>query len=286
MARRTLYKMFRETVSKHGDRPAVGFRTDKSAEMQFWTYAEVDRRVRELRRAMNAVALKTGDRIAILAENRVEWVLIDLAAQSLGIIVVAPYSSLPAAQAGFIVRDCGAKALFCSDSKQAKKATEFYADCPDLAHVVTMDAGADPIQRHLRGAISLESVLIERGKSVKDGHDDAYLDALSAAVDPDQAALLIYTSGTTGEPKGAMLSHMNMLQTPDAVFDEPVADIGPQDQFLSFLPLSHITERVGGYYLPLRVGACIIFSLGLSQIGQEITETVRPTVYVVRASNL
>ncbi len=103
------------------------------------------------------------------------------------------------------------------------------------------------------------------------------LDSLSAAADPDQTALFIYTSGTTGEPKGAMLSHMNMLQTPDAVVDEPIAAIGPQDQFLSFLPLSHMTERVGGYYLPLRVGACIIFSLGLSQIGQEITESIRPT---------
>jgi len=117
--------------------------------------------------------------------------------------------------------------------------------------------------------------LVERGKS--EGRAEEDLELLSSKVDPNQTALYIYTSGTTGEPKGAMLSHLNMLQTPDAVVDEPIAEIGPDDQFLSFLPLSHITERVGGYYLPLRVGACIIFSLGLSQIGQEITESVRPT---------
>ncbi len=96
-----------------------------------------------LRQAMDAVGLTSGDRIAILAENCVEWVLIDLAAQSLGIIVVAPYSSLPAAQVGYIVRDCGAKALFCSDNKQLKKAGEFCAECPDFAHIVAIDAEFD-----------------------------------------------------------------------------------------------------------------------------------------------
>jgi long-chain acyl-CoA synthetase len=264
--------MFQETVAKYGDRPAVGFRKNKGSEIEFRTYTEVDGQVRDLRRAMDAIGLKSGDRIAILAENRVEWLLVDLAAQSLGIITVAPYSSLPAAQVGYIVRDCGAKALFCSDNKQVKKAREFYADCPDLAHHVAMDSDFDASAPN---APILLDALRERGK--QDGRPESDLDKLSAAVDPDQTALFIYTSGTTGEPKGAMLSHMNMLQTPDAVVDEPIAAIGPQDQFLSFLPLSHITERVGGYYLPIRVGACIIFSLGLSQIGQEMTESVRPT---------
>ncbi len=273
MTRRTLYGMFQESVTRFGDCSAVGFRKDKGSDVEYWTYAEVDRQVRVLRRAMDAIGLVSGDRIAILAENCVEWVLIDLAAQSLGIIVVAPYSSLPAAQAGFIVRDCGAKVLFCSDSKQLKKSAEFSGECPDLKHTVAIDAVFDASTS--TGAISLDAFR-ERGSA--HGRDEAELDRLSAAVDPDQTALFIYTSGTTGEPKGAMLSHMNMLQTPDAVVDEPVAAIGPQDQFLSFLPLSHITERVGGYYLPLRVGACIIFSLGLSQIGQEITESIRPTV--------
>src|SRR5579862_2797177 len=109
MARRTLYKMFRETTNRHGDRPAVGFRQDKASEIEFWTYSELDRRVRELRKSLDALGIVSGDRVAILAENRVEWPLVDLAAQSLGIVIVAPYSSLPAAQVSFIVKDSGAK---------------------------------------------------------------------------------------------------------------------------------------------------------------------------------
>ena len=97
-----------------------------------------------------------------------------------------------------------------------------------------------------------------------------------ATIDPDDVATLIYTSGTTGDPKGAMLTHMNLLQTPDAVVGEPIAELTDQDTFLSFLPLSHITERVGGHYLSLRVGSCTVYSQGLSSFGEELTKTIRP----------
>ncbi len=103
------------------------------------------------------------------------------------------------------------------------------------------------------------------------------LNALAQTVRADDTATIIYTSGTTGDPKGAMLSHANILQTPDGVVSDKIADLGPDDVFLSFLPLSHITERVGGHFLPIRVGACIVYSLGLLALTEEIQTAVRPT---------
>lgn len=273
MSRRTLYQMFEETARQHGGEAAVGFRIGKAADLTRWTYNDLAVKVKQFRRGLDAMGLRKGDRIAILAENRVEWAITDLAAQALGLINVAPYSSLPAAQVAFIVKDSGAKMLVLSDAKQRKKLQEFRAQCPDLQYVVAMDGDLS--------ALAAENVLAfaavtERGEAA--GRDEATLDRIAREVDPDAPAMFIYTSGTTGDPKGAMLSHMAMLQTPDAVMDEPIAKVGPGDQFLSFLPLSHITERVGGYYLPLRAGACIVYSQGLSHIGEEITTTVRPHI--------
>ena len=219
------------------------------------------------------MGLRKGDRIAILAENRVEWAVVDLAAQALGLVNVAPYASLPTAQVAFIVRDSGAKMLVLSDAKQLKKLREFRTECTELQFAVAMDGAAEALKAD---DVLAFAEVTERGESA--GRDEATLDRIAREVDPESPAMFIYTSGTTGEPKGAMLSHMAMLQTPDAVMDEPIAAVGPGDQFLSFLPLSHITERVGGHYLPLRAGACIVYSQGLSSIGEEITTTVRPHV--------
>lgn len=273
MSRRTLYQMFEETVKQNGSGHAVGFRVGKAADLTYWTYTELAQKVKQFRRGLDAMGLRKGDRIAILAENRPEWAITDLAAQALGLINVAPYSSLPAAQVAYIVRDSGAKMLVISDAKQLKKVKEFRGECSELQYVVSMDGEAE--------ALAADNVLpfvevTQRGEN--GGRDEATLDQIAREVDPDAPAMFIYTSGTTGDPKGAMLSHMAMLQTPDAVMDEPIAQVGPGDQFLSFLPLSHITERVGGYYLPLRAGSCIVYSQGLAHIGEEITTSVRPHI--------
>src|SRR5579884_2132023 len=254
MQERTLYQMFQETVRRYADRPAVGFRTGKATQITTWTYTELAERVRAFRRGLDALGLVKGDRIALLMENRPEWAIADLAAQSLGLVTVAPYASLPAEQVAYIVRDCGARALVVSDAKQRAKVNTFRKETPALEFVIALDGEPENLERE--GILPFDTVSA-RGEAA--GRDEAALDALSAAVRPDDLATLIYTSGTTGEPKGAMLTHANLLHTPDAVVEEPVADIGPEDVFLSFLPLSHITERVGGHYLPLRVGACIVY---------------------------
>jgi len=273
MPGRTLYHMFQETVQKHSTARAVGFKPTKTAtEYTYLTYSELDTRVRELARGFLALGLKRGDTLALVMDNRLEWTMSDLAAQLLGIVLVSPYSTLPANQIAYIVRDSGAKALIFSDAKQKAKMGTVKEECPDLQYLIALEGEPEHLEHE---GMLLFSTLIEQGKA--HSISDAELDVLSKEVDADAIATLIYTSGTTGDPKGAMLSHANVLQLPDSVVEEPVAELHPGDVFLSFLPLSHITERVGGHYLPLRVGACIIYSQGLASLGDEITKTVRPT---------
>jgi long-chain acyl-CoA synthetase len=271
LERRTLYAMFRETVRLHGHRPAVRFKRHKETEYTSYTYREYDERVQAFRRGLDALGLRKGDRIAIIShDNRVEWATTDLAAQSLGLITVPIYGTLPAAQVAYYVRDANARAIVVSDAKQRAKVKEFRAETPFLEYVISMDGAQE--QLDAEGTLAFQSVC-DRGQA---GRALTELDNLAAGIDPDDIATLIYTSGTTGDPKGAMLSHMNLLHTPDAVVDEPIARLTDQDMFLSFLPLSHITERVGGHYLPIRVGACVTYSQGLSSFSEELTQTVRP----------
>ncbi len=267
MPNRTLYRMFQETVARCGDSPALGSRPNKNSEYIYLTYTQVAQKVKDLARGLDALGLKKGDTIGILSENCPEWVLIDLASHLLGLIVVAPYTTLPTAQAGYIIRDSEARAVVVADKKQLAKVREFLPNTPQLQHIITLDSTL--IQEG--EVIGFDSLLQSSGKS------DTELEALASAVSPNDVATLIYTSGTTGEPKGAMLTHLNLLQTPDAVAEHRIVEIGHGDVFLSFLPLSHITERMG-YYIAVRGGACTTYSLGLAALTEEIQTAVRPTL--------
>lgn len=273
MAERTLYRMFLDTVEAHGDRNAVGFKVGKAAEYTYWTYRQLDQKVRDFARGLDALGLRAGDRLALTShENQVEWAIADLASQYLGIITVPIYGTLPASQVAYYIQNSGARGLVLSDSKQRTKLRQFRAETPSLEFVIAMEGSQEELNAD--GILAFETVY-QRGAS--EGRDGGTLHRLFEAVRADDTATLIYTSGTTGNPKGAELSHSNILQTPDGVVDKKIADVNENDVFLSFLPLSHITERVAGHFLPLRLGACIVYSQGLMALRDEIQTTVRPT---------
>lgn len=272
MADRTIYTMFLETVAAHGDRKAAGFRADRKSDFTYWTYREFNAKIRDFRAGLHALGMQQGDRIALIAhENRVEWALADLAAHSLGLVTVPIYGTLPAPQVAYYLRDSGARAIVVSDAKQRAKVLEIRAETPCLEWVITMDGEAQGMEP---GGILTVADVLSLGQ--EQGAQQTDLDTLAANVDPHSVATFIYTSGTTGDPKGAMLTHSNLLALPDAVVRESVANLTPDDIWLTFLPVSHITERVTGYYLPLRVGASIVYSLGLMALAEEIqTSTLR-----------
>ena len=177
------------------------------------------------------------------------------------------FSTLTSAQVEYIVRDSGAKILCVSSERQLQKIKDWDANVPtNLQHIVIFDDLQDDSVRTF-------DQVCELGQQVENG-DQVYQQA-SDAVGPDDLASIIYTSGTTGDPKGAMLTHSNFMSNAQAAMR--IVSITPDDVFLSFLPLSHVFERMGGHYLPLSGGATIAYAESLFTIRQDMQE-VRPTI--------
>ena len=225
-------------------------------------------RIRNLARGLQTLGVRAGDRVAILSENRPEWTIADFACLTSGVTDVAIYPTLPAQQIAYILRDSGAVAVFVSTREQAAKIAAVRAELPAIAQVI----GFDDIERPLVD-VSIET-LERRGAEGAPPDDAARHREEALRVRPDDLATLIYTSGTTGEPKGVMLSHDNLYSNVAAVLDFKV--LYGQDVALSFLPLSHVLERLGVYFL-IAGGASIAFAESMDTVPANMLE-VRPTI--------
>jgi len=215
---------------------------------------------------LQALKLAKQDRIGLLSENRYEWAVSDLAILSAGCITVPVYPTLPSNQMEYILADSEARAVFVSTEEQLAKVQSCRSNLPQLQHVISFDPGCDT-----DGVITLEA-LIARGNMTSD--KPAYQDLISTIGKYDWASV-IYTSGTTGEPKGSILSHWNFLSNVHGVLS--VLKIEPEDSCLSFLPLSHVLERTGGYYVMLTAGATIAYAENMETVAENMLE-VSPTV--------
>jgi long-chain acyl-CoA synthetase len=265
---RTIPELVWGSAARRGDAPAMWRRVEGS--YQSISYRELTERVRSLSKGLAALGFAAGERLALLSENRMEWALIDLATLCLGGTTVGMFSSLPAGQVEYIVRDSEACLFVVSDSKQLAKAMEIRERLPALRAILVIDP---PPQEALpEGVLSLEEV-VARG-AAGDLTDERF-EERRRSVRPEDPAAIIYTSGTTGEPKGAVLTHGNFASNALAVLRR--IPIRETDRFLSFLPLPHVFERLVGFYLPLTAGAEIAYAVSLFTIQKDMVET-RPTV--------
>jgi long-chain acyl-CoA synthetase len=228
--------------------------------------------VEELSMGLRALGVERRDRVAILSENRPEWAFADLAVLTAGAVDVPIYPTLTAAQVQHVLEDSGCKAVFVSNTTHESKVAEIRARLPQLQHVIRMDDGTgrqssvltlDEVRAQGRGPLAQEPDAVRKRAS---------------AVKADDLATLIYTSGTTGQPKGVMLLHSNIVSNVLAglsIFD----GVGPADTHLSFLPLCHILERMGGLYVMIHTGATIAYAESIDTVPANMLE-VRPTVMI------
>lgn len=254
---KTLHETFFATAQKQPSHPALKIRVKK--EWQTLTYGEVAEQIRSCAAALAARGVKQGDRVAILSENQPAWAITDLAIMSLGAITVPIYPSLPAPQVAFILNNAGAKGALAGDDKLAARIAEARQNAPSVEFVVEAGEAFD--------------AFLAEGKAAPQP---------SVTVGEDDVASFVYTSGTTGDPKGAMLTHKNFLSNVDAarqLLSEVGNPLGPEDTWLSFLPLSHVFERMAGHFLPLCYGATIAYSGGIRTLGDDM-KTVAPTIMV------
>ena len=226
-------------------------------------------RVRRLALGLQELGIQPGERVAIFSENRPEWAIADFACLTASLTDVPLYPNLPPDQAAYILNDSGAVAIFVSDAAQAAKIAEVRGKCTQLRHVITF--AAEP---HA-GADHTIAEVEARGAAVDDEERRARYRQYALAVKPDDLATLIYTSGTTGEPKGVMLTHDNLYS--NVMLAAVQIPFAGKDVCLSFLPLSHIFERMAGHYLMFQVGCSIAYAESMDTVPIDM-QTVRPTI--------
>jgi len=220
------------------------------------TWAGYHEQARAVGLALTDLGLQAGQSVAILAENRPEWLYADMGAQAMGLIGVGLYPTASAEQVAFILQDSRARVLIVENQEQLDKALAVRAQCPDLQRIVVIDL--EGLRKLSDPQVSTWASFVERGLALGAQTQEAQrFEAAIEAGQPEQIAFLVYTSGTTGQPKGAMVANRNLVF--QAASAPQYLRIGPGDRTLSFLPLCHIAERMGTVYNPLAVGPIVHF---------------------------
>jgi long-chain acyl-CoA synthetase len=264
----TLNQLLFEAVERYDKADAMLVRIDEQ-------YVPISHRVllervRRVRFGLESIGIKRGDRVAIISENRPEWAIADFACLTSGVTDVPLYPSLPAEQLVYPLKDSGAVAIFVSTEAQAAKLVAIRAQLPALKTVIVFDSAAAG-----QADMALEA-LEKRGAEIDSPERAAAFRADALRVQPDDLATLIYTSGTTGEPKGVMLTHDNIYSNVAATRN--ALTMRGDDVSLSFLPLSHILQRMGDYWF-LATGTCIAYVESFDLVPIAMMQ-VRPTIAI------
>jgi long-chain acyl-CoA synthetase len=229
----------KETAARHGNRPA--FKVRNGNVFRPIDYASLEELVLGVASGLLDMGFGKGDHIAIISNNRLEWIVSDLAILSLGGADVPRGSDSTADELAYIIRHSDAVAAFVEDETQLEKLRPVFDDLPAVRAVIVMDErfkGGDG-----KRTFSFDAVLA-RGRA-KLAKGDRRVDAIRDALRPDDLATIIYTSGTTGTPKGVMLTHGNLIHNARVI--QPLLGCSPADRFVSILPSWHILERISEY---------------------------------------
>ncbi len=223
-------------------------------------------------RGLAAENLRPGDRVAILMNNRWEWVAFDQAALGLDLVVVPLYVNDNPDNLVHILNDSGARLLLIQNLDTWRQLHPLRKRMPALKRVICLESCDDHGELN-PDSPPADSILVPLARwlpgeagELQSGHGDA-----------KRLATIIYTSGTTGRPKGVMLSHGNILA--DAYSALRLTPVYGSDLFLSFLPLSHALERTAGYYLPMMAGATVAYARSIALLAEDL-QTIRPTALI------
>jgi long-chain acyl-CoA synthetase len=266
MHHNNLAEMFFSTAERLGERTAYMHKPEN--EYLSVNFNEAKEGVQKIAAGLASLGIKAGDKVALISPNRFEWAFSDYAILSLGAITVPIYPSLLPEQVQYILIDSEANVVICSDEDQYAKVDQGRGQCPSLKSVVVMDSIEDD-GKH----ISL-STLKEKGSELLEKNPELIKEQVKKTKS-DDLATIIYTSGTTGEPKGALLTHGNFLSNVEGSLHH--LSVNETDVFLSFLPLSHVFERMAGHFLANYIGATIAYAVSIDTVAENMGE-VNPTV--------
>ncbi len=279
-----LVALVHKSVERYPDKEALRWKLPKTRrqtgglpqeeETAVWTsttYRQTWDWITQVAMGLKHTGIRDGDRVCIMSRTRPAWLAADLGAMSLGAVTCPIYPSVEPNQAAFVINNVGAKLVFVENLQQAAKIEQVRGECPTLEHVVVIeDRGRLP-----EGAISFGDIFDLA--TVDPGEIREWTEAWKG-FGRDRVATIVHTSGTTANPKGVVLTHGNILHNYEAGIQ--AVDFTEHDTFLSFLPLSHMTERAAGQIVPLGRGCTIAYAEpAIERLAANMAE-VRPTVMV------
>lgn len=233
------------------------------------TYTSLDKQITAWRRALEALHLERGARVAILLNNSVDAVLADQAVLANGLIPVPLHAIDTPGSSAFVLIDSQSSTLITNKADRWGLIEKTNVPMPDLKHVIlTEETGISEKDEHRQ--ILSKDIWLASGKDIQE---------LPEGPKPEDLAAIVYTSGTTGRPKGVMLTHHNVVENVIATLIHIAPAPKPGYVFLSFLPLSHTFERTAGYYLALGMGCTITYNRSIMLLAEDL-RTVKPDVLI------
>ncbi len=263
----SLVHMFTERAGRNPFGAALLVKKDGRYHEISW--ADFAAHVRQIALGLFGLGAVKGDKICLLSENRPEWAISDIGILSLDAVNVPIYPTSSDSEIEYILKHSEAGILILSGAEQYQKVRDIRRNCPGLKHLIVMD----PVPEKAADTINFDDLL--RAGEALEKREPALYETLYRKINLWDMATIIYTSGTTGQPKGAMLTHMNFLSNVKA--SAIVLPAGPEDRSLSFLPLSHVFERMAGFYFMIYQGVSIAYAENMNTVPQNLQE-VRPTV--------
>ena len=267
----TVAQMFWDAVARRGNRVCL-----RQKDFGIWramTWNQLGDTVRDVGMGLIALGFEAGEVISILSNTNREWMQADLGGHVAGGVVNGIYPTDAAPQVEYLCADSSSVFLFVEDEEQLDKVLEVRARLPMLRKIIVFD------MEGLRELSDPQVLSFEALRALGRAHHTKHpglLSQRSTARKPEDVAILVYTSGTTGKPKGAMISHKNIVVTCRAY-----NEFAPQNEYderMAFLPLCHIAERIGGEYFPLYTGSIINFVENPDTVPENVRE-IQPTTF-------
>ncbi|NNJ91044.1 MAG: long-chain fatty acid--CoA ligase [Gammaproteobacteria bacterium] len=261
----TLSSIFKRRVSQTPDSIAYIQFNKKTKTWDEFSWKTQANDVMRLQAGLLDIGIDTGMKIAIMQSNCREWIAIDQAAQGLGVVTVPVYTNDRAENVDHILQDAEIDVFVIENSNQLSQLDNISETLKKLKKIILINDISDKESPYNNLVFYQEMLNYEASELI------------SRDILPEKLATIVYTSGTTGKPKGVMLSHLNILS--NIYSGLSMVDVHESDRFLSFLPLSHMLERMVGYYLPIVTGSSVAFSRSIAQLANDLQQ-IQPTIMV------
>ena len=264
----TVSQMFNHVTNEHLNRELYFYK--KTGEWKGISGRKIRSTVKDIAFGLQSLSIGKGSNVALLSNNNPRWAMSDYGIICSGAATVSVYPTLIPSQVEYILNDSNSVVVFAEGQEQMEKIMEIWDNCPKLTHAVVMDDSNTEADDRIINFLDFLDLGTKYEKESEASFED-----LIAKTEPNDLLTLIYTSGTTGNPKGVILSHGNMMSNVEGIKQDIPFD--QSEVFLSFLPLSHSFERMGGHFTAFSVGAQVYYAESIETVPDNLRE-VKPSV--------